>query len=340
MKKTMKKFIIDGIEQIRVLEVPVPEQIPENWALVKILAVPLCTEYKSWLDGSFYPGHEGAGEVVEINGDNCDIKVGDIVALMPGSPCHNCEICKSGNYIHCEHWIDYEGITGQAFDTHVQFMLKPTWLLAKVPEGITADMGALACCALGPTMGALDHMNSDAFDVILITGGGPVGLGGVVNAKFRGCKVILVEENQYRRKLAEELGADLVLAPNDTELLTKIKNFTNGLGVDGCIECSGTVKAQMLCLNSTRRLGSVALVGECSKSMQLESSEHFIRTGITLFGQWHYNMRLIPNIMQVIRESAVIGKLVTHTFPMSEIDDALRLDATHNTGKIIINPWK
>ena len=60
-------------------------------------------------------------------------------------------------------------------------------------------------------------MNVTASDTVLITGGGPVGLGGVVNAKYRGARTILVERIPYRQQKAKELGADLVLDPDDPE---------------------------------------------------------------------------------------------------------------------------
>ncbi len=338
--KTMKRFRISGVKQTIIEEITIPQEIPEGWALVKLLAVPLCTEYKGWLKGEHYPGHEGAGEVVGVKGENLNVKVGDFVALMPGTPCRHCELCLSGDYIHCKNWLDYEKITGQTFDTHVQYMLKPAWLLAIIPEGVSVDSGSMACCGLGPTIGALEHMKADAHDTILITGGGPVGLGGVVNAKFRDCKVILVVGSPYRQKLARNLGADLVIDRKDRNIEKKINEFTNNRGVDGSLECAGAVEAQMLCIKSTRRLGFVSLIGECSEPMPLEASSHLIQSGISLFGQWHFNINIIPEIMQVIKDSPVINKMITHAFPLFKINEALELDATRETGKIIIRPWE
>lgn len=338
--KKMKRFIISGYKQIEIQEVRAPQVIPAGWALVKMIAIPLCTEYKGWLEGKPSPGHEGAGEVIKINGENLNVRIGDRVALMPGTPCGVCEVCLSGDYIHCENWLDYEKITGQPFDTHVQFMLKPAWLLAKIPDGVSVELGSMACCGLGPTIGALERMNAGAHHTILITGGGPVGLGGVVNAKFRGCKVILVVGSSYRQKLGRDLGADFVIDRHDTDIEKKIRDYTQGFGVDSCLECAGTVDAQMLCVKSTRRLGNIALIGECSESMPLEASRHLIQTGINLFGQWHFNLNILPKIMQVIKESTVVSKLITHTFPMSKVNDALELDSNRKTGKIIIRAWE
>jgi L-iditol 2-dehydrogenase len=197
----MKRAVITGKKVAELVESPIP-QPKEDWVLVKVRAIPLCTEYKSWLKGTKYNGHEASGEVVAVAnpGQNSKVKVGDRVAVMPGWPCGKCELCLSGEYIHCRSWYDYKGFTGLETDgdTHVQYLLKQDWLLAPIPDGVSYEMGALACCGLGPTFGALDRLNASAFDTVLITGAGPVGLGGIVNAKYRGAKVISVDSVPYR----------------------------------------------------------------------------------------------------------------------------------------------
>lgn len=332
---TMKKVVISGIKQTEVIEVPIPVPF-DDWVLVKVYAVPICTEYKAWKTGGSYPGHEAAGEVVAV-AKPCDVKVGDHVAVMPGMPCGVCSLCRSGDYIHCEGESNFsEFVDAVEGDTHVQYVLKPSWLLAPMPDGMSFEKGGLACCALGPTLGGCERMNVGAFDTLLITGLGPVGLGGVVNGKFRGAKVIGVDGVEYRRNKALELGADLVLDPDDPDILDKIIAFGRP---SACLECAGAVQAQRLCIDAVKRMGMVGLIGECSEPLPVYASDDFVRKGISLFGQWHYNITLMPKIMQVIKESPVIDKLISHVFPMSKLDEALALDAEHQTAKIIVKPW-
>ena len=63
--ETMKRAAITGVRQAVLLDTPIPEP-KEDWVLVKVHAVPLCTEYKNWLTGTEYGGHEAAGEVVKV----------------------------------------------------------------------------------------------------------------------------------------------------------------------------------------------------------------------------------------------------------------------------------
>jgi threonine dehydrogenase-like Zn-dependent dehydrogenase len=336
----MKRAAITGVRQTALLDTPMP--VPkEDWVLVKVHAVPLCTEYKGWLSGHEYLGHEAAGEVVDVAQPG-RVKVGDRVVVMPGAPCGQCALCLSGEYIHCEHNYNHREFSGLAHagDTHVQYLLKQDWLLVPIPDGISYERASLACCGLGPTFGALENMNVSAFDTVLITGAGPVGLGGVVNAKYRGARTIVVERIPYRQQKAKELGADLVVDPDDPDIRSSIMQYTEGIGVDACLETAGIVAAQRLCLDVTRRRGQVSLIGECGEELAIKASPDFIRKGIILMGQWHYNLNGIFKIMQVITDSPTVEKLITHVFPMSRIQEALEISAAHACGKIILKPWE
>ena len=258
---TMKRAAITGAKTTLLLDTPIPRP-KEDWVLVKILAVPLCTEYKNWLNGSEYHGHEAAGEVVEVSRPG-KVKVGDRVVVMPGSPCGKCALCISGEYIHCQNNYNPAEVSGlqHGGDTHVQYLIKQDWLLVPIPEGISYERASLACCGLGPTFGAMENFGVASTDTIMITGGGPVGLVGVINAKFRGARTILVEQLAYRQQKAKELGADLVLDPTDPAIKSKILQYTGEIGVDACLETSGTLEAQRLCIDVTKRRGHIALIG-------------------------------------------------------------------------------
>ena len=256
--KMMKRAAITGVRKAELIEAPIPEP-KEDWVLVKVHAIPLCTEYKAWLGGTSYGGHEAAGEVV-ATAQPGKVNVGDRVVVMPQSPCGKCALCIAGDYIHCQNNYNSTEFIGvpHGADTHVQYLLKQDWLLVPIPEGISYELASLACCGLGPTFGALESMDVTNFDTVMITGCGAVGLGGVVNAKFRGAKVIAIEGLSYRQEKARELGADLVLSPADPEIREKIKVFTDGIGVDACLETAGVVAAQRLCIDVVRRKGQVS----------------------------------------------------------------------------------
>ncbi|MGB5849804.1 MAG: zinc-binding dehydrogenase [Ignavibacteriaceae bacterium] len=338
----MKQVFISDKKKVSLKEVPTPTA-KKDWVLVKILTSPMCTEYKQYSSGVVnHPlGHEAAGEVVEVDQPG-KLSVRDRVVVMPQYPCGKCALCISGEYIHCEHLHNFKGYTGFEYgdSTYAQYILKPSWLLPKIPDEITTDHASMLCCGLGPTFGAMDRMKADSSDTILISGLGPVGLGGVINAVYRNSKVIGVTKNEYRANLALELGADKIINPDDPDAVKQIKGLTSGKGIDASIDCAGDDSSQLLCVNSTKRKGHVAFVGESGR-INLEVSDHLIRNGLTLHGVWHYNLNDIPKLFEVVNKSKdLIKNMITHTFSMEKVREAFELQITRKCGKVILKPFQ
>ena len=338
----MKKAVILGERKAGLVDVPEPKA-KEDWALVKVHGAPMCAEYKGFIAGhpSEYLGHEAAGEVVDVAQPG-RVKVGDRVVVMPQYPCGRCALCVAGDYIYCQNAYDFAAFTGsrEGSATYAQYLLKPDWLLPPIPEGMSYEKASLAGCALGPSFGAFQNMHLSAFDTVPITGLGPVGLGAVVNARYRGARVIAVESVAYRAERALQMGAEAVLDPRDEGTLARIREMTGGKGVDCSLDCAGNVKAERLCIDATRRKGHVAFVGECQEDFAIRVSPDLIRKGLTLVGSWHYNMNDFPLIMQVIQHSPHVDLLISHVMPMSKIQEAFELSASHQTAKVILKPWE
>jgi L-iditol 2-dehydrogenase len=330
----MKIVSITGSREAALVEHPMPVA-RGHFVVVKILAAPMCCEYKDYQKGVNYAlGHEAAGEVVEVDQSH-HVKVGDRVVIMPLNACGKCSLCLAGDYIHCE---TPEGPGPDQTGTYGQYQLKADHLLVPIPKDVSTEHAVMACCGLGPTFGAMQAMNVNAFDTVLITGMGPVGLGGVINGTFRGARVIAVESNPYRKDLAKSLGADAVVDPTAGDAKEAIMKLTNNLGVDKALDCSGVAVAQRLMIDSVRRKGEIAFVGEAGE-LTVHVSNDLIRKGLTLRGIWHYNRGDIPKILQVIRQSsAKLDKLITHRFPMSRVREAFELQLTGQCGKVILDP--
>jgi L-iditol 2-dehydrogenase len=336
----MKQAAILSERRAALVDRPEPEP-HDNWVVVKVHAAPMCTEYRSFLAGTPTDalGHEAAGEVVAVARPG-RVKVGDRVVAMPLYGCGCCALCVGGDYIHCQDVLQGAAFApgGPGHPTYAQYITKPDWLLPLIPDDVPYDHAALACCGLGASFGAMQLMAVNAFTTILITGAGPVGLGAVVNARFRGARVIVVESIPYRTEKALALGAEAVLDPADPAILETVLALTS-IGVDCALDCSGTVAAQRLCIDATRRKGKVAFVGECHDDLKLQISPDMIRKGLTLMGSWHYNLADFGKLMQVIQRSPLIDRLITHRFPMSRIQDAFDCSISRQSGKIILDPW-
>ncbi len=338
----MKTVKIIGRKQAELTEVPDPK-IRHDFALVKIYSTPMCTEYKRYVTGQTTDvlGHEAAGEVAAVAQPG-RVKVGDRVVVMPQYPCGKCFLCVSGDYIHCQETVDPLTFCGSetGTSTYAQYCIKQDWLLIPIPDTMSYDHASLACCGLGPAFGAMQRMGVSAFDTVLIAGMGPVGLGGVLNARYRGARVLAIATDPYRTSLALRLGAEAVIDPQAKDALERIMKLTGGVGVDKSIDCAGSATLQRLLIDATRRRGEVCFVGE-SGDLTIKVSDDTIRKGLTLSGVWHWNLSDSYLMMKMIADlGARLDSLITHTFPLSRVTDAWELQLSKRCGKVILHPWE
>lgn len=333
----MQVAAIFGPQQGGVVEKPMPTP-KDDIVVVKIRVAPMCTEYQGFKEGhvSDCLGHEAVGEVVGVD-KSSRVKVGDRVIVQPQNACGRCYLCQAGDHIHCQNPRDVCKETGSAAGTATlaQYLLKPDYLLTPIPNNLSDDHAAMACCGLGPTFGAMELLDVDAFDTVLITGLGPVGLGGVVNARYRGARVIGIESHPYRTALAKELGAAAVIDPRDPDAAEQVRALTNGSGADKAIETSGTAAAKNLLTDAVRRKGKIAFVG-WNGEVQVNT---IISKGLTLYGAWHYNSHAVPRLLHVIANSgAAIDKLITHRLPLNGVQEAWEIQVKGECGKIVLYP--
>ena len=335
----MQVAAIFGPQQGGLAEKPEPTS-KNDLVVVKIRVAPMCTEYHGFREGQVSDclGHEAVGEVAGLD-QSSRVKIGDRVIVQPQNACGRCYLCQAGDHIHCQNPRDVCAEIGSAAGTATlaQYLLKPDYLLTPIPDNLSDDHAAMACCGLGPTFGAMELLNVDAFDTVLITGLGPVGLGGVINARYRGARVIGVESHPYRTRLAKELGTEAVIDPRDPDAAAQVQALTGGNGADKAIETSGTAAAKSFLTDAVRRKGRIAFVGW---NGQVEVNT-IIANGLTLYGSWHYNTHAIPRLLQVIAASGdAIDTLITHRMSLSRVQEAWEIQVKGECGKIVLHPWE
>ena len=346
----MKTVAITGVEQCELIDRPVPHA-KDDFVVVKVLSAPLCTEYADYADGCARAefqrgdedpsclGHEAAGEVVEVARPG-KVNVGDRVVVMPGFWCGKCRFCLSGAYIHCQDPVDPHASCGTEAGAaaYAEYCLKQDWLVLPIPDEMSFDHASMACCGLGPAWNAMQTMEVSGTDTVLVSGLGPVGLGTIINAVYRGARVIGVARNSYRSQLAKDLGAEVVLDPEKDDVVAEVQERTGGLGASKSVETSGQSLYMDVLMAATRRLGHFAFVGE-SGGYTIQVSDGMIRNGLHLHGIWHWSLADAPDMLEMISEVGdSLDKLITHHFPLSQIEDAWRLQMSGMCGKVMVHP--
>lgn len=336
----MRSIRIDGPRASSIVEHP--DLVPKGeFVVVRIDVAPMCTEYKGWIKGwvGDQLGHEAAGTVVAADGAR-RVAVGDRVVVMPQYPCGRCRLCLEGEYVYCEQSLDPQRETGNpaGWGTYATHMVKPDRLLVRVPDGMSLEHASMANCGLGPAFGGARRVELTGEDTVLVTGLGPVGLGAVLVAKWMGARVVATDVHPYRLQLAQALGADQILRADDPEILAQVRSWSGGSGVDKVLECSGSPRGQRLGIDAIRRLGAYAFVGEAGE-LTVEVSRDFIRKGLTVHGSWYYNLADTVPLLRLISECGPqIDRLITHRFPMEQVEEAWALQERGECGKVLLLP--
>ena len=334
----MRAAAITGPGIVVVLDQPKPEA-RADLVVVKILVTPMCTEFKQRKGGvlSTSIGHEAAGIVVEA-GDSRRFAVGDRVAVMPHYGCGLCRVCKSGDYMHCADQRDVLAETGQEYGTagYAQYVLKPDWLLVRIPDDVSMLHGAMACCGLGPSFGSAERMHLDALDTFLVSGCGPVGLGAVIHGAVRGARTFAIETSPYRAALAKRLGAEVVFDPTKVDVPAEVRALTGGRGADAAIETSGAPtapKALALSLRARARMAIVAWAGDVVLPP-------VVPLGVELSAVWHWNSLTLEDRMwaTVRKARPLLDEFITHVMPLEDVSAAMDLQDAGECGKILLLP--
>ena len=339
----MKAVLFPGNKKVEVVDraVPVPGF---GEVLVKMRASALCRSDMSLYYGKpvvggeatrtglVVPGHEPAGEVIEVGPGATGITTGDRVAVYLAIGCGRCQWCHSGFRMMCPEWkclgFDVDG--GDA-----DYLVAPAINCLKLPDELSYEAGAVMTDMFGTQYSAQKRLGVSGATTLALFGIGPMGAAGVLIGKARGARVIAVDVLEDRLEMAKALGADEVVNSGSQDATERLRELTCGMGVDVAIDCSGNAKAQNAALDSARRFGSVAFVGE-SSSTTINPSNQLIRKQLQVIGAWYFPLSEFQEISQfIVSRQIPVEKMITHRFPLSQAAEAFRMFDERKTEKAI-----
>ena len=174
-------------------------------------------------------------------------------------------------------------------------------------------------------------------DAVLVTGLGPVGLAALMLAKAMGAnKLIGVEMNDYRIKLAKDLGlVDVVIKPGENAL-DEILAATGGMGAERAFDCSASDAGRQLAIRGTREWGKIAFVGE-GNTCTFNPSPDIIHGQKTIYGSWVTSLwRMEELVERLVRWGIHPDQLITNEFPLEKAGEAYALMAGGQCGKVAV----
>ncbi|AUI63463.1 zinc-dependent alcohol dehydrogenase family protein [Amycolatopsis sp. BJA-103] len=316
----MRAAIVDKPGEIRVGEVPDPKP-GDRQVVVKVGACGICGTDLHIADGHFpptpypiVPGHEFAGEIVELGADvPGGWKVGDRVAVDPSLFCGYCKPCRSGRGNLCENWNATGDTVNGAF---AEYVAVPSANCYRMPDTMTWEQGALvepvSCAVHG-----VRRIGVEAGERFLVVGAGTMGLIMQQLLQRAGAHVTVVDRNTSRLGRAKDLGA--VAVAGDVKDLDDEK-------FDAAADCTGAAPAIEAAFDSLQRGGRLLVFGVAPAEARVALSPFRIYNDeITVVGSMAV-MNSFGTALDLVADGAVdTGALLTDTLPLEQYPDALAL---------------
>jgi L-iditol 2-dehydrogenase len=354
--KTMKAWVLDDPEQLRLMDKPVPEPGPAE-VLVRIDAIAVCATdieiikhgLPAIVDGGspfnrdFTPGHEYMGTVVKLGPSVDEFHLGDRIAVEVHAGCGRCQRCREGMYTSCLNYgYHAKGHRANGFSTDggfAEYAVNSVNTMVHVPDDMP-DAEATLIVTAGTAMYGLDVMGGMiAGEGVVVVGPGPIGLMGVGVAKALGAQpVILTGTRERRLEMGKRLGADAVVDVTKEDAVAAVARLTGGKGVQYVLECSGAPNALNEAARMVNRGGRVCLAAFPADPVPVDLA-YIVRNNIYVFGIRGEGRSATHRAAALMAQKRFDAKLIhTHTFPLAEVPTAIRYarDRIEDAIKVVV----
>lgn len=326
-------------------DVPMPAVGP-NDVLIKVKKAAVCGtdlhiyKWDEWAQNTIKPpvtiGHEYMGEVVETGSEVDRVHVGERVTVEGHIACGFCRNCRRGRQHICDHTL---GIGVQRDGGFAEYISVPAKNVLKIDARIPDELLSIMDPLGNATHTALSFplLGED----VLITGiGGPIGAMATAVCRFAGARNIVgTDLSPYRRKLARQMGATLVIDPMKENVRDAMHSLGMVSGFDIGLECSGSPVAFNDMVENMYNGGKISLLGLLPKTTQINWSR-LIFKGLTLKGIYGREMYETWYHMEMMLTSGLnISPVITHRMKADDFQQAFDIMEEGNCGKIILD-WE
>ena len=290
------------------------------------------------------PGHEIAGEIVEVGSEVRTFKVGQRVTNHYYLTCGHCRYCRSGRETLCE---NFRGNVGSGCDGgYAEYVALPERNLVAIPDGVTDLEASVASDAIATPYHAChaEAQISPGDDVLVIGAGGGVGIHMLQMARLCGGRAIAAEVGEEKLELAREMGADELVDARRGDIAKQVKALTGGRGVDAAIDMVGSSETLSACLASLAPGGRMVIIGSKPKSVYgkdasfVVNPQEFMRQAQEIHGSRYVNNEEIIRTLELVRHKR-IKAVVSRTFPLEDaetVHELLRKNAIAGRAALVV----
>jgi 2-desacetyl-2-hydroxyethyl bacteriochlorophyllide A dehydrogenase len=328
----VKAALLVGPEKIFIDEAAEPRLEPDEVMIQPALAGVCGTDISFYVGHRFVPypfilGHEVVGRVIAVGADVSKFQIGQRVIVEPNYPCGVCRLCIAGRGAVCAQkksmGVNIPGCFAQRATAPAEFV----WPL---PDSIS-DRDAATIEPLAVSMHGLLQSGVRAGETVAVLGCGVVGLLLIHAAIAAGVRVIAHDRIADKLAMARMLGAASASEGGDVEALWQTEN------VSTVFECAGASETVELALKAAPRGAQVVLLGLASSPASFVPMR-LVREGIHLQTSMIYSHPAdFKYVIELVTKGALHpASVVTHTYPLEKLGEALAFGNTGRAGKIHI----
>ena len=339
----MKAYTYIEKGSFELLDKPKPELQDPKDAIVRVTMSSICSSDLHIKHGSvpravpgITVGHEMVGIVEQVGSDVKTVSHGDRVTVNVETFCGECFFCKNGYVNNC---TDSNGgwalgcriDGGQAEYVRVPYADQG---LNKIPDSVTDKQALLVGDVLATGFWAARISEIKEDDTVLIIGAGPTGLCTLQCVMLKNPKkIIMCEASAERRAFVIHTFPEVdVVTPGDC--LDIVKSFERG-GADVVIEVAGAEDTFELAWRSARPNAIVTVVALYDKPQLLPLPDMYGKN--LTFKTGGVDGCDCAEILSLIEEKKIdTASLITHSFPLSRIDEAYKIFENKEDGVIKI----
>ena len=342
----MKAVVCHELNKIAVEEVTLdPPKAGE--VRVKMAACGVCHSDLSVVNGTIpmppplVLGHEGAGVVQELGEGVSNVRVGDHVVMSFVPTCGSCFHCLRGEMHLCTaiaptgrqldgtsrlHLGEKELGAMTALGNMAEEVVCPAMCVVPIEKDIPLTVAALVGCGVTTGVGAaIKTAEVQPGSTVAVFGWGGVGLCTIQGARLAGAdRIIAIDLADNKLEMAQRFGATDTVNASSGDAVAKVRELTDGIGVDYGFEVIGVPAVMEQAYAATRRGGKVTIVGVGKLTEQVSFNALLLSLdGKTICGSMYGNVNPrvdFPLLLDLNRRGKLdLEGLVTKTY---SIDDA------------------
>lgn len=328
--------------QFALCEKPKPQLKDSRDALVRVTLGSICTSDLHIKHGSvpravpgITVGHEMVGIVEEVGPDVVSVKPGDRVTVNVETFCGDCFFCRHGYVNNCEDpnggWaLGCRIDGGQAEYVRVPYADQG---LNRIPDKVTDEQALFVGDILATGFWAARISEIKPEDTVLIIGAGPTGICTLLCVMLKHPRRIIVcEKSEERIRFVQEHYPE-VLVVEPENCLSFVSQQSNHGGADVVIEVAGSDDSFTLAWKCARPNAIVTVVALYDRPQILPLPDMYGKN--LTFKTGGVDGCDCAEILHLIAEGKIdTTPLITHRFPLREIEEAYRIFENRQDGVI------